>query len=474
MPANVIYPSKRPLAETLRYVLGDGISISASEQLTGTYGRHIATVNCSRYSCLDEMEAVQSHYGKEPVNPSLDIVINFTRNDVAPEEALEIVTDITRRMWGDRHQAVICIHEDTSHLHAHVALNTVSFADGMILQSSFKEQHRLETTTKQVFREYGLDFGEYTGPQFYNRTHFLHSKGIYTVRDVVINDVSACAENARNIEEFAANLIFMGYSFNREEMTISPDRWSGDHKLNYKLSRLGMTENTLEEIFMENEDSGRGNFIAYNRRFLPLSEYHPEKSSHDIADNDLIRCYETLIFLLEKEQEFMEDNTLPCPLEFMVRSEFGYIGKREAELELLRRYGIGSKEELAALIYEMQSKRRPLEKRRAYLYNKVKAKTLTDEERASYRSELSQVKAKLKALITEQKTASSAYDAMEMVRLAVQLEKEEEERVIQQRQQQLELQKELEKEQEKHAEEKERNSRQRSFERSLWDSGHDL
>ncbi|MBR4928436.1 MAG: relaxase/mobilization nuclease domain-containing protein, partial [Oscillospiraceae bacterium] len=432
MPANVIYSTKNPLADTLRYVLGDGISISASEPPTGTLGRHIATVNCSRYSCLDEMEAVQSHYGKRPTNPALDIVINFTRNDVSPQEALEIVTDVTRRMWGERHQAVICIHEDTDHLHAHVALNSVSFADGMILQSRFKEQHRLQEMTRQVFREYGLDFNEYEGPQFYNRTHFLHSKGIYTVRDVVINDVSACARNAMNIEQFAANLKLMGYSLNREEMTVSPERWSGDHKLNYKLSRLGMTGNTLEGIFLENEDTHRGNFLQYNRKFLSLAEHIPEFPDRSLDEPDLISYYELLIYLLKKEQEFMEEDTTPYPLEFSVRSEFGYIGKRTAELDLLKKHGIGSAGEIKSLQSEQQSSRASLEKRRAYLYNKIKAKTLTPQERASYESELSEVKKQLKELIREQKTASSAYENSEMVMKAVELEIEAERKVMEQ------------------------------------------
>ena len=78
MPANVIYSSKTPLKDMLHYVVGDDVSISFTEEPTGTNGKLIAAVNCSRAYCLDEMEAVQRHFVKHPLNPSLDIVINFT------------------------------------------------------------------------------------------------------------------------------------------------------------------------------------------------------------------------------------------------------------------------------------------------------------------------------------------------------------------------------------------------------------
>ncbi len=461
MPANVIYSSRTPLKDMLHYVVGDDVSISFTEEPTGTNEKLIAAVNCSRAYCLDEMEAVQRHFEKHPLNPSLDIVINFTGTEVTPQEALEIVTNVIRRMWEDRHQAVICIHENTDHLHAHTVLNTVSFIDGEILQDRFQLQHKLEEVTRQVFLEHDLPYIDYSGPEFYNRTHFQHSKGRYAVRDVVINDVNTCAENSRSINEFERNLKLMGYDLSRSEMTVSPERWIGEHKLNYKLSKLGLPENRLEGILMENADIHRGNLIEFNRRFLPLQEYLKQDPERDMSDPGLIGSYEMLMFLLKKEEEFMEDSTMPYPLEFMVRTEYGYFDKRNAELELLKKYGIDSKEEIEALISELKSLRAALEKRRGYLYQKVKYKTITEEERSLAQYELSEVKAKLKEAIYEIKAASSALETQEMIRIILEMEREAEEKAMQQ-------------ERERRNRENDRHQEQRGLERSIWGPSPEL
>ena len=397
MPSNVIYPCKKPIKNTLHYILGDDISVSLDERVSSLRGKYISTINCSRINCFSEMKAVQEHFFKKPANPCLSVVINFTGIDISAKRALELVTEIVSLQWGDRHQAVIAIHEDTQNLHAHIALNPVSFIDGIILRPTYKEQWKLKDTSKNVFLSHGYEYPEYIGPLLNSRNYFPNTRGIITVREIVICEVTRCAEYAGDMEEFGYNLSQLGYSFNKENRTVSPQTYSTSRHYNYKLSKLWLSDDRLEQLFREHKDRGEINVIKrWNKTGIMKSTLRGGigrmLSQNDLVHMDLQQLYSSLISVIQTEESFFHDRYSPYLRIFELRTEYGYIHKRSEELSFLKDYGLRDVKSITTTLEQLGSNISSNQKQRKRIYKLLSRKNLSKEREAEFREELAALK----------------------------------------------------------------------------------
>lgn len=90
-----------------------------------------SAINCSSVeNAYTEMMATKRKFGKTDKVLAYHYIQSFKPGEVTPGLAHKIGMEFAQECFGDRFEVVIGTHLDRSHLHNHIVVNSVSFADG--------------------------------------------------------------------------------------------------------------------------------------------------------------------------------------------------------------------------------------------------------------------------------------------------------------------------------------------------------
>lgn len=107
-------------------------------------------------SFLDEKKI----WGKESGRMCAHYVLSFHADEkVSPDEVLDLATELAEKTF-DGFQVVIAVHQDRDHLHAHLLVNSVSYVDGMKLQSGPEDLRAMKDLTNELCKQRGLSVAE--------------------------------------------------------------------------------------------------------------------------------------------------------------------------------------------------------------------------------------------------------------------------------------------------------------------------
>lgn len=97
--------------------------------------------------------AVNNFYGRRNHIPVRHIILSFDsyyEYFVQPHQAALIADSFCADMFQDSHQVIWSIHENTSHLHIHIIVNTVNFRDGSLLLWNFDMENAIYNSMRLI------------------------------------------------------------------------------------------------------------------------------------------------------------------------------------------------------------------------------------------------------------------------------------------------------------------------------------
>lgn len=204
MAVTKIWPVKGRIDHLINYVVNPK---KTEQQL------YAAGINCTTGSAVAEMNATKQLYGKAGGTVAFHGYQSFAPGEATPEKAHEIGARLARELWGDRFQIVVTTHVDKGHIHNHIAVNSVSFADGLRFHSDAKLYRKMRARSDELCAEYGLSVIE--DPKHGKARHYAEwnaeREGRPTWRTVVKRDVDEAIEKATTDKQFYANLKAIGY-----------------------------------------------------------------------------------------------------------------------------------------------------------------------------------------------------------------------------------------------------------------------
>ena len=106
----------------------------------------VSGINCDPKNAKKEMMKIKKKFVKTDGVLAWHEYQSFKEGEVTPDEAHKIGLELAKEMWGDRFQVVVTTHLNTSHIHNHFVVNSVSFIDGKKYnadRSSYAEFRRL-------------------------------------------------------------------------------------------------------------------------------------------------------------------------------------------------------------------------------------------------------------------------------------------------------------------------------------------
>ncbi len=207
MAVTKILARKGRLDLAIRYILnGD----KTDEQILTVH------LNCDPGRECQQMLDTKRAVGKEGGVKYYHLIQSFKPGEIAPELALEIAKTFTQEHLPG-YEAVIGVHTDREHIHAHIIFNSVNAETGQKYHSNAQSYYQqIRATSDQLCREHGLSVimqGEASHSVSYIEW-LRQSKGQPTFRSMLEADLRTAIDQANDLGHFFLIMEHMGYEIN--------------------------------------------------------------------------------------------------------------------------------------------------------------------------------------------------------------------------------------------------------------------
>lgn len=172
-----------------------------------------AAQGCFTGTAYRDMTAVKHRWNKAGGVQLYHIIQSFRPGEISPELALEIAQEFTREHLPG-YQAVIGIHTDRDHIHAHIVFNSVNQLTGEKYHSNARSYYQqIRGISDRLCREHGLSVimtGEPSKAVSYIEW-LRQSKGQPTFRSMLEADLRTAIQDANDLGHFFLLMEHMGY-----------------------------------------------------------------------------------------------------------------------------------------------------------------------------------------------------------------------------------------------------------------------
>lgn len=172
-----------------------------------------AHVNCVEGRAHQQMMKTKEDYGKKGGVACYHIVQSFRPGEVSPELALQIAKEFAAEHL-DGYEAVIGVHVDRVHIHAHTVFNSVRASDGSKYHSNAQSYYgQIRAISDRLCKEHGLSVimkGESSKTISYIEW-LREQSGQPTLRAMLTADLRRAIEDANDYGHFLMLMEHMGY-----------------------------------------------------------------------------------------------------------------------------------------------------------------------------------------------------------------------------------------------------------------------
>lgn len=184
------------------------------------------------------------------------IIQSFSPGEATPDQVHEIGCEFAQRFLADRFECTVSTHLDKGHLHNHIVVNSVSYADGKMFRNNFDTYyHGIRQVSDELCRENRLSVIETDGKGKSYDEWLSGQTGKPTIRGMVRKDVEQAIAAADSFDGFITELQNMGYT-----VKYGTAKWGSAHRLNIK--------------YRNTKDSKENYILTENVRFSTDSHAH--------------------------------------------------------------------------------------------------------------------------------------------------------------------------------------------------------
>ena len=187
-----------------------------------------SALNCQRpQTAYGEMMETKARWKKLDGVLGYHFIQSFAPGEVTPEQAHAIGVEFARQLFGERFEVVIGTHLDKAHLHNHIVVNSVSFADGLKYHSSPESYYnQIRGTSDTLCRENELSVIDPKGRGKHYAEWKAEQDGKPTVRGIIRADIDSIIADAYTFQSFLMLLEKRGYEVrhgqNRKYTAVKP------------------------------------------------------------------------------------------------------------------------------------------------------------------------------------------------------------------------------------------------------------
>ena len=395
---------------------------------------YVTALNCPKQKSYESMMTTKRRYGKMGGNVAYHGFQSFREGEVTAEQALAIGRETAKRMWGDKYEVLIAVHQNTDNLHCHFVINSVSFKTGEKFKNKIADHIRFREISDTVCQEYDksvLKDAPFFGGE--KGAYWLHKDGKLTRRDMVKADAERALSFSVKYSDFFMNLRRLGYEVDERRLSVRAPDW----ERNIRLSGVGITQEFIEQEFRRHLSSMEW-YAYYRVHFIPKPKTTPLESLMKDLEREihytnsgvgvLIGAAFLIIAMLLKAAL---ENAKYTPLSPTMRMEMRNVKEYLSDYHYLNDNRIQTTDELKSAISDIKDMIAVLEAERQGVRNKMRR--ATPEERLHLKENAKAVTAKITPLRTHLKRLQRIYDKSDYVYKMIETEQKLERRTARNR-----------------------------------------
>lgn len=175
-------------------------------------------INCLPEMAYQQMKATKQMFGKTGGRQGYHFVISLKPDEGTPEIMYDIATKFARQAFHGEYEAVVAVHTDRNHLHAHIVINSVNMVTGYKFQYKNGDwKSYFQPITNMLCEEYGL----HITPAEYSKEPTNMARPQWEREQVfskwIEQDARFCALNAESVEHFIFLLEKSGFEVKQEK-----------------------------------------------------------------------------------------------------------------------------------------------------------------------------------------------------------------------------------------------------------------
>ena len=159
-----------------------------------------------------QMKATKQMLGKTGGRQGYHFVISLKPGEGTPEIMYDIAMHFAEEAFAGEYEAVVAVHTDREHLHAHIVINSVNMVNGYKFQCRDGDwKYKFQPITNKLCEEYGLHItpAEYSKePKNMARPQWEREQAFY---EWIKQDALFCAISTENMEHFIFLLEKLGF-----------------------------------------------------------------------------------------------------------------------------------------------------------------------------------------------------------------------------------------------------------------------
>ncbi len=320
----------------------------------------VATQICSQSTAFEDMIATKQMHGKEDGVQCYHLIQSFKPGEVSPEQAFEIAQELVQEVIPD-HEAVIGVHVDREHIHAHIVFNSVAWTSGEKYNSTKESYYAIRKVSDRLCQEHGLSVlpEQSQGRSSHYGEWLRQQKGHPTYRSMLEADLRIAMEDANDLGHFYMIMESMGYEikhgdrlgfrFKGQEQFYYPERQNPQYS--EKGIRHFITRN-LQDI-----EAGLKPVYIIRQPYVPYQKKRKVKYTGFMA---LVYYYMYLLGSIQKQQ-------YPPRMTYELRKAIMEFEELKVQFKFLRDHDIETQVDMDACVAECKEKLEPLIKQRTIL-----------------------------------------------------------------------------------------------------------
>ena len=169
-------------------------------------------INCLPEMAYQQMKATKRMFGKTGGRQGYHFVISLKPREGTPEIMYDIAMRFAEETFAGEYEAVVAVHADREHLHAHIIINSVNMVTGYKFQCRDGDwKYKFQPITNKLCEEYGL----YITPAEYSKEPKNMARPQWEREQAfskwIKQDALFCAISAENMEHFIFLLEKLGF-----------------------------------------------------------------------------------------------------------------------------------------------------------------------------------------------------------------------------------------------------------------------
>lgn len=319
----------------------------------------VATHLCSKDHAAQDMTNTKKQHGLTGGVQYYHMILSFKPGEISPDLAMELAQKFVDEQLSE-YEAVIGVHTDRQHIHAHIIFNSVQWGAKVKYHSNAKSYYtQIRATADRLCREHDLSvIIQGDGQKSMSYIEWLRqSKGQPTYRSMLEADLKASIEDANSIGDFFRLMERKGYEIkhgNRlgfklrgQPHFMYPER--NDKQYSEDGIRAAINGN-LDAIFM-----GKNLTVTHREPYKPYKK-HPKYTG-------FLALYYHYLYILGK----VEKRQYPPRVTGKMRQEVMRFEQLRAQFQFLNENNISSEADMQAFVEKAEAQIKALTKQRTIL-----------------------------------------------------------------------------------------------------------